>query len=180
VTDGPDPFAHLSADQLRGLLEDFARNWLAHDGVWFQAVEQAHGMAAALEADQEAWARFAPLEARRILRRFDIPEGGGLDSLAQALSRRMYALINRFVLHRMDAHTLHLSMISCRVQEARRRKELAPFPCKEVGLVEFSAFAGAVDPRIQVRCITCPPDPHEEDTWCAWEFTVPEPGAPSG
>jgi hypothetical protein len=179
VTHGPDPFDHLDADTLRGLLEDFARNWLAHDGVWFQAVEHAHGMTAALEADREAWARFAPLEARRILQRFGIPEGGGLDSLAQALARRMYVLLNRCSVHRVDEQTLQLRMLTCRVQEARHRKELPPFPCKEVGLVEFSSFARAVDPRIQTRCLTCPPDRHGEGPWCAWEFTLSDRDVPA-
>jgi hypothetical protein len=30
----------------------------------------------------------------------------------------------------------------------------------------------AIDPRIQTRCVACPPDPHGEDLWCAWEFTL--------
>jgi hypothetical protein len=29
-----------------------------------------------------------------------------------------------------------------------------------------------MDPRIETRCICCPPDRHPEDVWCAWEFTV--------
>ena len=58
-------FADLDADALRGLLTDFAKNWLAHDGVWFQAVERAHGMEQAMAMDAEAWGRFARIEARR-------------------------------------------------------------------------------------------------------------------
>ena len=41
----------LSIDQLRQFLENFAKNWLAHDGVWFQAVEAAHGLEAAVALD---------------------------------------------------------------------------------------------------------------------------------
>ena len=33
-----DPFANLDNETLRALLSDFAKNWLAHDGVWFRAV----------------------------------------------------------------------------------------------------------------------------------------------
>ncbi len=68
-------------------------------------------------------------------------------------------------------------MRDCRVQSARQRKGLPDFPCKSVGIVEYSEFAHAVDPRIRTRCIACPPDPHGGDLWCAWEFTVDEPGS---
>jgi hypothetical protein len=39
--------------------------------------------------------------------------------------------------------------------------------------VEYAEFARAVDPRIQTRCIVCPPDDHPDDVWCAWEFSIP-------
>jgi hypothetical protein len=168
-----EAFADLGADELRELLADFAKNWLAHDGVWFQAVEQAHGLEAAMAADTEAWRRFAPIEARRIMRRFDIADGGGLEALAQVLSRRMYAAVNEWSIEGPTDGVLRFHMVTCRVQVARHRKSLPPFPCKPVGTVEFTSLAQAVDPRIQVRCLACPPDQREDDApWCAWEFTL--------
>ena len=67
-------------------------------------------------------------------------------------------------------------MRDCRVQSARKRKGLPDFPCKSVGVVEYSEFARAIDPRLRTRCIACPPDPHGTDHWCAWEFTLDEHG----
>jgi hypothetical protein len=173
------PYEDLDADGLREVLADFARNWLAHDGVWFQAVEQAHGMEAAVAADREAWGRFAPLEARRIMKRHRIPEGGGLDALALVLSLRMYAVLNEQAIERVDEHTLRFRMVTCRVQEARCRKDLPPFACKPVGEVEFSSLARAVDPRLETRCLTCPPDAHQQGTWCEWEFRLADDGPPA-
>ena len=40
----------LSRDRLLELLQDMAKRWLAHDGLWFQAVERAHGMDEAIRA----------------------------------------------------------------------------------------------------------------------------------
>jgi hypothetical protein len=37
----------LDKQTLIGMLEDQAKNWLAHDGLWFQAVERDHGMPSA-------------------------------------------------------------------------------------------------------------------------------------
>ena len=61
-------------------------------------------------------------------------------------------------------------MVDCRVQSARKRKGLPDFPCKSVGLVEYEWFAKTIDPRIETRCICCPPDAHPDDVWCEWEF----------
>lgn len=58
------------------------------------------------------------------------------------------------------------------MQTTRRRKGLPDDPCKEAGLVEYTEFARAVDPRIRTGCLGCPPDPHPDDWYCAWEFTL--------
>jgi len=52
------------------------------------------------------------------------------------------------------------------------REELQDFPCRSVGIVEYSYFAKTIDPRIETRCLACPPDPHPADTWCVWEFAI--------
>ena len=164
----------LDKETLIELLEDAAKNWLAHDGLWFQAVEARDGMETAIQLDAEAWKRFTAIEARRIMKRHDIEQGGGLDALEQALQWRLYARLNEQSLHRIDQQTLRFEMNDCRVQSARKRKNLPDFPCKSVGLVEYSGFAETIDPGIQTRCLACPPDPHPDQYWCAWEFTLPD------
>ena len=169
-----DYLRQLSQDQLIDLLEDAAKNWLAHDGLWFQAVERHSGMEVAIQLDAEAWERFTIIEAQRIMRRHGIEEGGGLEALERALYLRMYARINEQSTIWINERTLRFEMNDCRVQSARQHKGLPDFPCKRVGLVEYAGFAHTIDPRIQTRCIACPPDPHPETFFCAWEFTIPE------
>ena len=55
----------LSSEELHRLVRAYARCWLAHDGCWFLAVEEERGLEEAIRQDERAWARFAPLEARR-------------------------------------------------------------------------------------------------------------------
>ncbi len=165
--------AGLSQQELIGLLEDAAKNWLAHDGLWFQAVESKYGMEAAIEADKEAWRRFTVIEARRIMERHKIAKGGGIAALVRALSFRLYAYINRQEVIEETDRRVVFRMLNCRVQSARQRKGLPDFPCKPVGLVEYEWFAKTIDERIQTRCLFCPPDPHPSDAWCAWEFFIP-------
>ena len=162
----------LSKEELIRILLDDAKNWLAHDGLWFQAVETAHGMEAAIDADREAWRRFTVIEAQRIMLRLGIEQGGGIPALLECLKHRLYARLNlQDAIEVTDTRAV-FRMVDCRVQSARQRKGLPDFPCKTVGLVEYAEFARTVDPRIETRCLTCPPDAHPKDFWCAWEFSL--------
>jgi hypothetical protein len=165
-------FEHLSREQLENLVADFARRWLAHDGLWFQQVEKYYGMEEAIKLDAGAWENFTVIEARRIMGLLSIEPGGGLLALKEALAFRLYAFVNEQVIEQPDENTLIFRMVDCRVQSARKRKQMDEFPCKAVGLVEYSGFARTIDPRIKTRCLHCPPDSHPEDSFCAWEFTI--------
>jgi hypothetical protein len=164
----------LSKEELVRIIVDDAKNWLAHDGVWFQAIEQRHGMDVAVAIDTEAWRSFTVIEAKRIMERLGIQPGGGIRSLVECLKHRFYARLNLQECIEVTESRAVIRMIDCRVQSARKRKGLADHPCKSVGIVEYSEFARAIDPRITTRCIACPPDEHPEEYWCAWEFTVAE------
>ncbi len=168
----------MSKEELIRVILDDAKNWLAHDGLWFQAVERAHGMEAAIEADRAAWEKFTVIEARRIMDRLGIKPGGGIPALVECLRHRMYARLNRQESIEVTDTRAVFRMLDCRVQSARKRKGLPDFPCKTVGLVEYSEFARAIDPRIRTRCIACPPDEHPREYWCAWEFVLED--APTG
>jgi hypothetical protein len=162
----------MDKEQILGLVIDAAKNWLAHDGLWFQEVEKKFGMDAAIELDGNAWKTFTQIEAKRIMKRLDIKPGGGIPALIQALKFRLYAFINvQEIVEASDTHCI-FRMNDCRVQSARKRKQLPDFPCKPVGILEYTYFAQTVDPRIETRCIACPPDAHPEDYYCCWEFTI--------
>lgn len=154
------------------IIDAYAKAWQAMDGAYFLALEKKYGMDVAIEMDKEAWRIFSPIEAKRIMREFGIEENGGLESLEKALEYRVYARLNKQTSERIDENTLHFTMNECRVQVARNRKGLPDFPCKQVGIVEYTTFAETIDPRIKTKCLFCPPDSHPEDAYCKWEFTL--------
>jgi uncharacterized protein DUF6125 len=165
-------FEAMSREDLLRALEMFAKNWLAHDGCWFLAAEERFDMETAIDLDASSWKRFASAEAHRIMTTFNLPAGGGLEALERALSLRLYAVINtQRTEWSDDRRHLRFFMDVCRVQEARRRKGLADFPCKSVGIIEFQTFAAAIDPRIHTTCLHCPPD-EAPGQYCGWEFTI--------
>jgi hypothetical protein len=176
--DAAEYLRSLDKEELVRIAMDDAKNWLAHDGLWFQAVEAAHGMEAAIAADRAAWERFTGIEARRIMARLGLAPGGGIPALVECLRHRLYSRLNTQEVKDVTGTRAVLVMRDCRVQAARARKALAPFPCKSVGLVEYAEFARAVDPRLETRCLACPPDPATEEAWCAWEFSLPPGGPP--
>ncbi len=167
-----DSWEDRSPEELVGWLRDACKNWLAHDGVWFQAVERRYGMEAAIEMDREAWARFSKVEAGRVKRRLDQPRRPGLEGLALALQHRMYAHLNRWEVRWPSDDVLEFRMVGCRVQDARERRGLPDFPCKVVGIDEYAGFATTVDDRVQVECVSCPPERTTDEAWCVWRFRL--------
>ncbi len=71
----------LDREGLWELLKDAGKNWLAHDGLWFQAVEDRYGMDVAIQLDRQAWKKFTQIEAQRIMKRLAMTPGGGIPAL---------------------------------------------------------------------------------------------------
>lgn len=161
----------LPKDKLLDLLHIYAKNWLATDGLWFQSVEAKHGQAEALEHDINAIGKFSEIEARRIKEFLGLKEYPGLEGLKSALNFRLYATLNRQEFVEKE-NALIYRMVTCRVQDARNKKGMAPHPCKPVGLVEYSAFAKVIDSRIQTEALSCHPDATDKSCNCSWKFTI--------
>ena len=160
-------------DELKALLTDAAKNWLAHDGLWFQAVEKEIDMDTAIELDRQAWEKFTVIEAKRIMARHNIGPESGLEGLKKALGFRLYSLLNTQVIGNETENSFEFYMQDCRVQSARERKGMPLFPCKQVGIVEYTNFASTIDSRIKTECICCPPDKEAGDKhYCGWRFSI--------
>lgn len=164
----------LSKSELISYIEDISKNWLAIDGTWFLAAEERFGLDTAIKLDAASWKRFSPAEARRLKKRFNLPDNGGIPALMKALNFRVYANINEQEIIEVSDKRCVFRMNKCRVQTARNRKGLPDFPCKSVGVIEYEEFAKTIDPRIETKCICCPPDDHPDEYYCAWEFTIKE------
>jgi hypothetical protein len=143
-------------------LTDAAKNWIAMDGLWFQAVEQEYGMDAAVTMDRKVWKQYAGIEARRIKERLGLPERGGLDALETAFENRLFTHVNESEILRPDEKSLIFTMKTCRVQAARERR------------VEFPVFARAIDSRVVTECLSCPPETQAGTRYCSWKFTLAE------
>jgi hypothetical protein len=170
--DLPAPLASMPREDLLQLINTLSVNWLVNDGVWFQSVEFAHGMNDAKRCNDSCWAQFSPFEAWSIKNFLKMEKNPGLEGLKKALGFRLYANINQQSISEEKPESFVFQMNDCRVQSARKRKGLDDYPCKTAGLVEYTYFARAVDERIRTECLGCPPDPHPEEWFCAWRFSI--------
>lgn len=166
-----ETLSEYSKDQLIELIEIYAKNWLALDGVWFQSVETKSGMDEAMYHDAEAWKRFTVIEAKRIKEFLKLPEQAGLEGLAQALKLRFYASLNEDKIE-INGNELIYTMVRCRVQTARERKGMPFHPCKSVGIIEYSGFAKTIDSRITCEVLSCYPDITDDTCCCKWKFVL--------
>ena len=161
----------LSREELIELIEIYAKNWLATDGLWFQSIEKKWGMEDALANDAQVWRRFTEIEGRRIKQFLGLPELAGLVGLKQALQFRLYAPLNETQTY-FEGEALIYRVKTCRVQAARQRKGMQYHPCKQVGLVEYTYFAKTIDRRIETEVLSCHPDVSIPDSNCVWKFTL--------
>lgn len=164
----------LSKEQLQELVNIYARNVYAIDGLWFQSIEQKEGMDEAMHHDRNAIRRFSETEAKRLKKFLKLPEQAGLDGLEQALSIRFSALGNPEVEFVHGHDSLVYRVNECRVQTARKNKGMPYHPCKSVGILEHEFFAKIIDSRIKCETVSCYPDVTDETCACAWRFTLDE------
>ncbi len=175
MEDGIPSFLLDMDDDTRNKLKDrLAKNWLVNDGVWFQSIEFTEGMNDAKRCNDSCWAQFSPVEAQMISDFLGLPENPGLAGLKKALGFRIYESINSQSIVEETPTSFVFQMNRCRVQDARKRKGLADYPCKSGGLVEYAYFARAIDQRIRTECLGCPPDRHPDEWYCAWKFILEE------
>jgi hypothetical protein len=166
----PKGLSQLSEERVDELKKAMAVNWLANDGVWFQAVEFSESMVEAKACNDAAWSHFSPFEALRIKNILNLSQQPGLEGLKQALQFRLYADVNKQSIANETENSFDFYMNECRVQLARKRKGLDDYPCKSAGIIEYTTFAQTIDSRIKTDVIGCPPDKHPDEWFCGWHF----------
>ena len=157
-------------EELRPYVE-FMLNMLRRaDGFWFLGVEHTYGYDAAVRMNEEVWHRMGKIMTREIIEKFSIEEKG-LKAIAKVLRYSPWSMISGFDIEEKDEEVI-VSVPHCRSQEARLKKGVGEYDCKDMHLGEFESIIEEVDRDIKIECLFAPPDPHPEDLFCKWRLTI--------
>lgn len=164
------PLKKLSKDELVALIEEYAKLYMALDGLWFLAVENGYGHDMAEKLDIEVWKSLIPMEAKRVVNARKLTKGG-IEAVIEAFKFRPSFLTKEYeVIKRKNKAVVRVN--KCRSLHAMERDKREVSSCLKVLQDAYPRFAKSIDSRIKFQVRKAPPRKSADDTCCEWEIEI--------
>ena len=165
-------FKDMKREDLETYIEFLLFNYRVMDAFWFIKVSEKFDLPTAEHLNELVWDKVAAMAAKDLKQKFRFHQKG-LTGFISALRLFPWCILVGYEIDEKPDEII-ISVPNCPAQEARLKRGLGEYVCKDMHMAEFKGFAKIFDEKINVECIFAPPDPHPEDMYCKWRFTMME------